>query len=208
MKYLEKPKINSRESIEVTWMNRAIFLDRDGTINIEIGYLHEPEKFQFEYKVPEALQLLQKAGFKLIKVTNQGAIARGMYTKEDMDRTHAFMQQELKKQGVTLDRIYFCPHLRTDNCSCRKPEPGMILQGIKDFQIDPTHSWMIGDKLKDIEAGKRAGVNTILVATGYGVKEREEIQLMEKCARSPYIPTVYAANLWEAANIIVRDFAQ
>lgn len=181
-----------------------MFLDRDGTINVEIGYLHEPEKFRFEVGVPEALRMLKDAGYKLVVVTNQGAVGRGMYTEDDLRRTNEFMQRELMKKGVALDGIYYCIHRKEEGCHCRKPEPGMMLKAMEDLQLSPDQSWMIGDKLKDIEAGKRSGLRTILVLTGYGVTERQELENLEKCVRSSLQPSYIAPTLKEAAMFILQ----
>ena len=134
-------------------MNKAVFLDRDGTINFEVSYLHEPEKFQFIPKTPEALKMFQDYGFKIIIVTNQAGIAKGIYELKDMELTNNFMVEQLAFYGVTIDAIYYCPHRAEDQCDCRKPAPGMTLKAIADFEIDPTISWTIGDKLSDTEAG-------------------------------------------------------
>jgi D-glycero-D-manno-heptose 1,7-bisphosphate phosphatase len=184
--------------------SRAIFLDRDGTINVEIDYLHEPEKFQFEKFAPEALKQLQDNGFRLIVVTNQGAIGDNLYTLTDMNRTHAFMEAELARYGIHLSGIYYCPHRYDESCNCRKPAPGMLLTAQRELGIDMQQSWMIGDKLADIVAGKRAGVRTILVLTGYGLKERKYLEDLEKCVRNEQTPDFFATTLVDAAEIILH----
>jgi D,D-heptose 1,7-bisphosphate phosphatase len=183
----------------------AIFLDRDGTINVEIEYLHEPEKFRFEQYVLESLDRFIKVGYQLFVVTNQGAIGRGMYSLTDMERTHNFMIAELKKQNLHLDGIYYCPHPKAQKCDCRKPAPGMILRAMQEHKINPEHSWMIGDKLSDIEAGNAAGLQSILVLTGYGRQEQNKLENLEKCAREPMKPAFIAENLKIAADFILNQ---
>lgn len=185
---------------------KAIFLDRDGTINVEVNYLHEPEKFQFLPNVPEALKLLQSLHYKLIVITNQAGIAKGIYPMKDMERTNDYMIQQLKSVGVTLDGIYFCPHRTEDHCICRKPLPGMILQATKDLDVDLSKSWTIGDKLSDIESGVRAETKTILVKTGYGEEEIRNLQKMgDSVEKKMQTPLFTANNLWDAAEIIQKS---
>ena len=198
---------------------KAVFLDRDGTINVEVHYLHEPEKFRFEVGVVDALRSLKEAGYLLIVVTNQGGIAKGLYKVEDVEATHSHMIYLLKEEGIELDDIFYCPHspngleetgLRKE-CECRKPNPGMILKGIEKYHLDPAMSWMIGDKLSDIEAGNRAGVHTILVRTGYGAEEECKLRDILNKAESTgnasnryIIPEFIVSNLGEAVAIILQ----
>ncbi len=185
---------------------KAIFLDRDGTINVEVNYLHEPEKFRFLPTVQDALKLLQKLEFKLIIITNQAGIAKGIYSVNDMEQTNAYMKDQLKLAGITIDAIYFCPHRTEDQCNCRKPLPGMIFQAAKDLNIDLTKSWTIGDKLSDIEAGVRATTKTILVQTGYGEEEITNLgKITDMKIRKNETPHFVAINLWHAAQIIQKS---
>jgi len=164
---------------KVTQLKRAVFLDRDGTINVEKNYLWRCEDFEFLTGVPQALARLQGAGFLLVIVTNQSGIARGYYSLADVDRLHNYMKQQLAFFNVTLAAIYFCPHhpdgvdggSYTMECSCRKGQPGMLLQAAEDLNIDLTQSYMIGDKLSDFEAGSRAGCTSILVTSGHHVEQ-------------------------------------
>lgn len=148
--------------------NRAVFFDRDGTINVEKNYLYRIKDFQFISGVPQALKNLQDAGFLLVMVTNQSGIARGYFTAGDVRLLHEYMCLELKRYQVNIDGIYFCPHHPEDECNCRKGKPGMILQAADDLEIDLSRSFMIGDKLSDIEAGTSAGCRSFLITTGYG----------------------------------------
>ena len=145
-------------------MAKAIFLDRDGVINEDFGYVHRIENFHFMPGVFEALRHFKALGYKLILITNQSGIGRGYYSEEDFQKLTNWMQERLEKEGVRLDAIYYCPHHPQQGCDCRKPEPGMITQAAKEHGIDLTNSWMIGDKPSDIEAANRAGVgHTILL---------------------------------------------
>ena len=182
---------------------KAIFLDRDGTINKEIHYLHEPEKFEFILGVPEALSLLQEAGFELIIISNQGAIGKGLYNSKAADITNTYMQNLLEKHGVNLTAIYYCPHTVNDKCSCRKPNTGMIREAIIDYNVDINRSWMIGDKISDVEAGINSKLNSILVLTGYGKKEKLIIDSTKKYILNK-LKNV-APSLLEAAQYIVES---
>ena len=154
---------------------RAVFLDRDGTINVEKSYLINVDEFEFIHGVPEALKKLQDAGFLLVVVTNQAGIARGYFSSEQVEKLNSYMAGLLEQYGVTLAGIYFCPHHPTCgqgeylvDCDCRKGKPGMLLQAANELSIDLTTSFMVGDKLADIQAGQAAGCKTFLVKTGYG----------------------------------------
>ncbi|MCK4239835.1 MAG: D-glycero-beta-D-manno-heptose 1,7-bisphosphate 7-phosphatase [Candidatus Lokiarchaeota archaeon] len=156
---------------------RAIFLDRDGVINIEVEYLSDPKNFEFIEGSVEALRILKQKGFILIIITNQAGIARGYYTKEALNEIHKKMNRLLKEQDVVLDDIFYCPHHPdfTEECECRKPKPGMIFKARDKYNINLKKSYMVGDTLKDIEAGHKAQCFTVLVLTGYGIEERNKI---------------------------------
>ena len=145
-------------------MHKAIFLDRDGVINIDHGYVHKIENFEFVPGIFEALRHFRDLGYKLIIVTNQSGIGRGYYSEEDFWKLSNWMQERLMAEGIEITEIFHCPHHPDSGCGCRKPEPGMILEAIKKYDIDPERSWMIGDKPSDLEAAQRAGVkNGILI---------------------------------------------
>lgn len=156
---------------------KAIFLDRDGTINRYIGFLRSPDAFELEARAAEAIRLINASDYLAIVVTNQPVIARGEVTYAGLQEIHNKMETLLGQQGAYLDGLYFCPHhpdsgfpgeiweLKTD-CSCRKPKPGMLLQAAKDFHIDLTTSWMVGDAKGDILAGINAGTKTGLILNG------------------------------------------
>ena len=151
-------------------MNKAFFLDRDGTINIDKGYVHTPEEFEFIEGVIDAIKAMNDAGYLVIVITNQAGIARGYYTVEEMHALHKYINEELEKFDAKIDAFYYCPHhpvhgigeLKTE-CDCRKPNAGMLRQAISDFDIDVSISYLIGDKPWDVEAGKRVGVRGFLV---------------------------------------------
>jgi len=147
---------------------KAIFLDRDGVINIEKEYLYKIEDFEFIPGVIEAMQYLQDKGFLLFIITNQSGIARNYYTKDDFNTLTSWMLDQLKKQNITISQVEFCPHIPTDNCTCRKPKTGMIDNILKNFDIDLDNSWLVGDKNSDIECAKNANIkNTIQVKSGH-----------------------------------------
>ena len=153
----------------------AVFLDRDGTINVEKDYLYKVEDFEFIPGVPEAIKSLKDAGFLVIVVSNQSGIGRGYFDEQAVEVLHRHIQEELAGYGTSIDAFYFCPHHPEKGvgdykttCDCRKGEPGMLLQAADEYNIDLENSYMVGDKLADIEAGRRAGCEQVLVLTGYG----------------------------------------
>lgn len=146
-------------------MNKAAFFDRDGTINVEKNYLYKIEDFEFIDGIPELIKKYNDDGFIVIVITNQAGIARGYYTKEDMNNLHEYINNELSKIGAHIDAFYFCPHHPdfTGECNCRKPKTGMIEKAIKDWNIDVKQSILYGDKPWDIEAGEKCGIRSILI---------------------------------------------
>lgn len=148
----------------------AIFLDRDGTINVEVNYLHRPDDFHFVPGAPQAIARLNTAGFLVVVVTNQAGIARGYYGEAGLHRLHAHLQTLLADHGAHVDAFYFCPHHPefTGVCACRKPAPGMLQAAARDLPIDLPRSWLIGDSAGDLGAARAAGCRAILVRTGYG----------------------------------------
>ena len=162
-------------------MNKAIFLDRDGTLNIDYGYVHKIDNFKFIDGAIDALRELKKMGYMLVLVTNQSGIARGYFSEEQFLQLTEWMDWSLAEQDVDLDGIYYCPHHPEgkgeykEDCDCRKPKSGMLLQAIKELKIDPTQSIMVGDKVEDIKAGISAKVKiNVLVRTGKLVTEEGE----------------------------------
>lgn len=147
---------------------KAIFLDRDGVINVEKEYLHTIEEFEFIDGVIEALLYLQSLGFALFVITNQSGIARGYYKEEDFIILTQWMVADLAQAGVVISRVEFCPHGPNSTCNCRKPKIGMIEQIALHHSIDFSNSWIIGDKQSDIECGKNSGIgHSIQVRSGH-----------------------------------------
>lgn len=145
-------------------MRKAVFLDRDGVINVDKSYVYKIEDFEFCEGVFEALRHFQKLGYLLIIVTNQSGIGRGYYSEEAFQNLTAWMKKELLHVKIKIDAVYHCPHRPEALCACRKPKSGMFEHAIKDFDIDVSQSWMIGDKPSDIDAALGAGIgNTILL---------------------------------------------
>lgn len=148
---------------------RAVFLDRDGVLTRERSdYVKTPEELEVLPGIASPLRDLRSRGFRLVIVTNQSVVGRGLASDEDMGRIHEKLQLELREIGCYVDAIYYCPHLPGAGCSCRKPEPGLILRAGKDLGIDISSSWMIGDKEIDLEAAKRAGCRGVRVETNRG----------------------------------------
>jgi len=163
---------------EAAGLSPAAFIDRDGVINVEHGYVHRVEDFELIDGVPQGLALLAAAGYKLVVVTNQSGIARGRYTVADMERLHAHMRAVLAGHGVELAGIYHCPHLPSHaggsvaeyaiECDCRKPAPGMLTQAARELNLDLARSVIVGDKASDLQAGEAAGVAfKVLVRSGH-----------------------------------------
>jgi D-glycero-D-manno-heptose 1,7-bisphosphate phosphatase len=151
----------------------AIFLDRDGTLNIEKHYLHLARDWEWIPGAQEALIRLKSAGYLLVVISNQAGIARGYYRASDLLELHTWVNQQLAPLHAAIDAFYFCPHhpdFTEGECDCRKPVPGLILRAAQEWNIDLSRSWMIGDKLSDVQAGFAAGCSNILVRTGYGAK--------------------------------------
>jgi D,D-heptose 1,7-bisphosphate phosphatase len=161
-------------------INKAIFLDRDGTINVDKGYIHKIEDLEILPNVIEGLKKLYGFGYKLIIITNQSGIGRGYYTEENYFALRDEMHKRLKNQGVLIIAEYFCPHNPEDNCKCRKPKTGMLEQAAKDFNLDLKECWMIGDKSLDIAAGKNAGCRTIHILTGHITSPLKEANFFTK----------------------------
>jgi len=140
--------------------NRAAFFDRDGTINVEKNYIFKIGDFEFINGILELITEYQKAGFLIFIITNQSGLARGFYSEKDYQLLTSWMIGEFKSNKIEITKVYHCPHHPeiTGTCECRKPKPGMILQAIDEYNIDPTQSVVIGDKKSDILAGKNAGI--------------------------------------------------
>ncbi|GDY25711.1 MULTISPECIES: D-glycero-beta-D-manno-heptose 1,7-bisphosphate 7-phosphatase [unclassified Agarivorans] len=168
----------------------AIFLDRDGVINHDRGYVSKVDDFEFIDGAIEAMQQLKKAGWLLVVVTNQAGIARGYFSEEQFVSLTEWMDWSLADRGVDLDGIYFCPHhskygdeTYRQDCDCRKPQPGMLLEAAAELNIDLSKSWLVGDKASDLLAAKNAGVpNRLLVEGQYPISEQEAKLAIAKVA--------------------------
>ncbi len=185
--------------------NSAVFLDRDGTINEDPGYLGEPEKVKLYPDTAKALSILKKKlNFKLIVISNQSGIARGLITKDNVDKVNDRINEILLQKNVSIDAFYYCPFhpdfSSPEDCECRKPSPKLIFDAAKDFNINLKSSYFIGDSAADIECGKNAGLKTVLVKTGYG---KESISILQK---QNNFPSFVAENLIDASNYIYKDF--
>lgn len=156
-------------------MRKAVFFDRDGTINEEVGYIRDLANLKLIKGAAESIEKLRKAGFLAILITNQSGPARGYYSEDWVKTLNSTVQDLLKAEGTMLDEIYYCPHLPdgivpeyTKDCDCRKPNTALYLQAKEKFDIDLANSFMIGDKATDVEAGHNAGCKGVLLKTGYG----------------------------------------
>jgi D-glycero-D-manno-heptose 1,7-bisphosphate phosphatase len=158
-------------------MEKAVFMDRDGVIIEDTGYIGQIDRCRFLPGVSRAVKSLNAGGFKVIIITNQSGVARGYFSEEAVREVNQYITEKLAREGALIDRIYYCPHHKDGvveayrkDCYCRKPNPGMIEQAVLDFGLDISRSFLIGDKASDIEAGHRAGCRTILLAaSGYTV---------------------------------------
>ena len=160
----------------------AVFLDRDGTINECVEYLHEPEKFKLLPGALEALRRFQSAGFRLVIVTNQPGIGMGYFSKEEFFSVNRAMYLALRPAQVAIDRIYYCPHTYADKCECRKPGTALLKRALQELNIDLEKSWMIGDMTSDVMAGQAIGCKALLLESGQG--ERTVcLKLSPICAR-------------------------
>ena len=184
-----------KEKQDVSERARAIFLDRDGTVNEDKNYLGDVRNLEIIPGAVQAVNLLKKAGFLIFVVTNQSGLARGFFGREDLERIH-----DKIREVFPLDGIYYCPHHPDEDCPCRKPKPKMVMDIADKFRIDLGESYLIGDAPSDLEMGQRAGCKSILVLTGKG-KETEDL-LRENGPRVEFI----AKDILEAAERITQDF--
>jgi len=186
---------------------RAVFIDRDGTISEEIGYVNHPSRYRVFPYAAEAVRLLNEAGWLAILVTNQAGVARGYFTEDLIAAVHDVLKLELESKGAHLDAIYYCAHhpsvgelpYRFD-CDCRKPKPGLILRASAEFDIDLQQSWMIGDRYSDIELARNAQTRSAFVLSGYGRGEWEYQR-----AAWQHQPDLVAEDLLEAVKKIVMS---
>jgi len=190
-------------------MNKVVFLDRDGVITKEPPYYaHRIDQLELISKSAEAIRLLNESGFKVIVVSNQSGVASGYYQEKDIEIYNRAMKKKLEEENAYIDAIYYCPHYSEAtiekykiDCECRKPKPGMLKRAERDLNLDLKCSFLIGDKMSDIEAGYRAGCKTILVLTGQGNDELKKISKMDIKIKPNYI----SKDLFTAIQIIKRN---
>lgn len=185
-------------------MNKAVFLDRDGTINEEMGYINHISRFKMFEFVPEAIKIFNEAGYLVIIVTNQSGLAKGYFDEALLNKIHQYLLEQVKQKSAVIDKIYICPHHPAEgkgkyklDCMCRKPKTGMIDSAKKEFNIDISKSFVIGDRHKDVQFGQNAGLKTIMLMTGYG-KGEYTYQKGQWNSNPDYI----CENLLDAANLI------
>ncbi len=183
-------------------LQRVVFLDRDGTLNVEKNYVYRPEDFELIPGTAEALRLLRKYGYTIIVVSNQSGVARGFYTMNDVQRLENYLREILAKDHATVDAFFYCPHhpegkvpAFSVDCDCRKPKTGLFYRANALFPADLSHSWMIGDSLRDTEFGINAGLRPVLVRTGYGT-ETEKIITERKISVETITDDFFAAALY------------
>ena len=189
---------------------KAIFMDRDGTISEEAGYINHVSRFQLLPKTIEAIRLINQSSFKAILITNQAGVARGYFPEDLVHEVHRKMNTLLHEGNAYLDKIYYCPHhpqvgsvkYRID-CNCRKPKPGMLEKAAEEFNLDFSQSYIIGDKYTEIALGHKVGSKSILVLTGYG---RGELELFSR--QWEHKPHFVAEDLLSAVNWILKQEAQ
>ena len=177
-------------------MNKAVFIDKDGTLVKDVPYNVKPDLIEFEDDAFESLRKLQKLGYKVIVVSNQPGIALGYFKEEELKKVEERIKDLLEENQVKLDGFYYCPHGENDNCNCRKPKPGLILLAAENHEIDLSQSWMIGDILNDVEAGNRSHCKSILIDNG---NETEWLWTRQRK------PNFIAKNLKAAAEIIMLE---
>jgi D-glycero-D-manno-heptose 1,7-bisphosphate phosphatase len=186
--------------------NPAIFIDRDGTINEDPGYLGDPNGVKLFPGTGEALALVKEAGFKIIVISNQSGISRGLITREAVESVNKKINELLAEEKTAIDGFYYCPFhpefSSSEECSCRKPSPELVLKAAEDFNIDLSRSYFIGDSVADIKCGINAGVKAVLVKTGNG---EETISLLKK---ENIFPTFVANDLKDACKRIYKELTE
>ena len=181
----------------------AVFLDRDGTVNVEVHYLSEPRQLELLPTVAETISTLNAQGIAVVVVTNQAGVARGYFPEHRLDEIHQRLKQILAEQNAKIDGVYYCPHHPTaglgkyqKQCDCRKPMPGMLQQAARELNLDLSRSLMIGDRDSDLEAGANAGCLTALVRTGYGEVTSAAIDLTAVRAIGVFATVAEAVQAW------------
>ncbi|MFH1904814.1 MAG: D-glycero-beta-D-manno-heptose 1,7-bisphosphate 7-phosphatase [bacterium] len=181
------------------YSRRAVFLDRDGTINTEVDYLKSVKELMLIKNTAKAIRILNQNQIKVIIVTNQSGISRGLFSIDDLDNVHNELKRRLRRNGAYIDAIYYCPHHPDEECSCRKPKKGMFKLAAKDFDLKLNKCYIIGDKLTDIRAAYNISATGILVRTGYGKSEQNKLKEVG------VMPEHIAENLYEAVKWIIKN---
>jgi len=179
-------------------VNRAIFMDRDGTVSEEIGYMYHAGLYRPFPWTGEAVRRINDGGFKAVLITNQSGVERGYFPESIVHEVHEILRAELARWNARLDAIYYCPHKPETDCECRKPRPGMLLQAGRDLNIDLASSFMIGDRYIDVETAHAAGAKSVLLRTGDGLTQIEkygEVSVIQ--------PHFIAGNLLDAVEAIL-----
>lgn len=180
-------------------LNKAVFVDRDDTINRDVHYCSRPEDFELLLTVGTGIRLLNREGFKVVVITNQSGIARGYFTEEMLERIHQKMVDELAQYGAQVDAIFYCPHHPDEGCECRKPKPKLTYQAIKQLHIDPRQSFTIGDRLMDVELARAIGCKSVMIPSELG---KEELK------NSSVFPDYIASDFESAAKWITEQYAK
>jgi D-glycero-D-manno-heptose 1,7-bisphosphate phosphatase len=184
-----------------TLPRRAVFLDRDGTILEEVGYLNHPSRYYLYAFAPAAIRRLNEAGIPVIVVTNQSGVSRDFFPEALVREMHARLASDLAAAGARVDGFYFCPHIGADNCECRKPKTGMLERAAREHGLRLAGSFVVGDRYGDMELAHNAGCRSILVLTGYGRGDYEYHR-----AGWPRLPDHVVENLADAVEIILKEF--
>jgi D,D-heptose 1,7-bisphosphate phosphatase len=177
----------------------AAFLDRDGTLIYDKNYLSSPERVKLYSYSAESIKKLRKAGFKIIVVTNQSGIARGIFNEKDLKKVNKRFVDLLKEQGAKIDGLYYCAHIDENSCDCRKPKTAMALKAAKEHNIDLEKSYTVGDSVRDYMFGYNSGGKGILVLTGHGKEQ------MKKIKSQKIKPLAVCKTLKQAVNVIIND---
>ena len=191
----------------MTGARRAVFMDRDGTISEEVGYVNHVSRYRVFPFAARAVRTLNEAGWLAVLVTNQAGVARGYFKEELIGEVHKVLTTELERGGARLDAVYYCPHhpsvgeppYRFD-CDCRKPRPGLLLRAAQELNLDLSRCWMVGDRFSDMQLARNAGARSALVLTGYGRGELEH-----QSDAWTHRPDLVAENLLEAVKTIVTS---
>lgn len=175
-------------------MKKVVFFDRDGTLIYDKIYLNDPNQIEYLPDVFEGMKKLRDQGFEFVIVTNQSGVPRGLVDVENLKKIHQIIRSDFAKQGIDILNFYYAPFLVGSNHPWRKPNPGMLEAGMRDFQIDPKTSWMVGDRMTDVEAGRRAGVRNVFL---YGTEDPKDSPF-EKCP-------LEAQNFMEVCDLIIEN---